>query len=162
MFDLKSFREESLKLTQQELADLIDERQDKISRLEKNPVTIGLDILIKIADKTGTTLDELVRYKKKLPDPLKIEDTWAMAAVVRNRINDYLQDSLEREIANEKHRKMFEEIKELTGRSIIKPKVAVVGLSDTGKSTLINGLLGAEKMPTAWTPTTAISIYINM
>ncbi len=161
MFDLRSFREDALKLTQKELADLIDERQDKISRLEKNPVTIGLDILIKIADKTGTTLDELVHYKKQLPDPLQIEDTWSMVTVVRKTINDYIASSLETKITNDQHRQLARDIEELTGKSLTKPKVAIVGLSDTGKSTLINGLLGSEKMPAAWTPTTAISIYIK-
>jgi GTPase SAR1 family protein len=42
-----------------------------------------------------------------------------------------------------------------------KPKIAVVGHSDVGKSKLINSILGIEKMPTAWTPTTSITVYIK-
>ena len=45
--------------------------------------------------------------------------------------------------------------------NLVKPKVTIVGRSDTGKSTLINSLLGEDKMPTSWTPTTAIAVYIK-
>lgn len=37
MFDLKSFREDNLKMTQAEFADMIGTRQDTVSRWEKNP-----------------------------------------------------------------------------------------------------------------------------
>ena len=161
MFDLRNFREEVLKLTQKELATLIDERQDKISRLEKNPDSIGLDILIKIADKTGTTLDELVKYKKTLPDALDVQDTWKEASQINKWINDYVMTTIENNSIGSKQLIKVNEVKEFTEKSLRKPKVAIVGLSDTGKSTLINSLLGGEKMPAAWTPTTAISIYIK-
>lgn len=161
MFDLRSFREESLKLTQKELADLIDERQDKISRLEKKPESIGLDILIKIADKTGTTLDELVHYEKFLPDSLEVNNSWSMVTDVRKMISDYISNAMNTRYLKDKHKHLINDIETFTKKSLTKPKVAIVGLSDTGKSTLINGLLGAEKMPVAWTPTTAISIYVK-
>ncbi|PAM94437.1 Dynamin family protein, partial [Flavobacterium sp. IR1] len=34
-------------------------------------------------------------------------------------------------------------------------------MSDAGKSRLINSLLGIDKMPTSWTPTTSISVHIK-
>lgn len=160
MFDLKNFREHQLKMTQSELADLIGERQDKISRLEKNPSSIGLDILINIADKTGTTLDELVNYKKVIPEALEVDDTWDSAKFVKETIIQYVVNSA-RDSFSDKHKGMVEEISNLTRNALNKPKVAIVGLSDTGKSTLINSLIGDEKMPSSWTPTTAISVYIK-
>ena len=45
--------------------------------------------------------------------------------------------------------------------ALVKPRISIVGRSDTGKSTLINALLGVEKMPVAWTPTTSIAVYIK-
>ncbi|WP_432719185.1 dynamin family protein [Pectinatus frisingensis] len=36
-----------------------------------------------------------------------------------------------------------------------------MGRSDVGKSALINALLGQEKMPTSWTPTTSIAVYLK-
>jgi hypothetical protein len=45
--------------------------------------------------------------------------------------------------------------------NLVKPSIAIVGRSDTGKSTLINSLIGMDKMPTSWTPTTSIAVYIK-
>ncbi len=45
--------------------------------------------------------------------------------------------------------------------SLQKPKIAFVGRSDVGKSTMINTLLGTAKMPVQWTPTTAIAVYVK-
>lgn len=161
MFDLRNFREEVLKLTQKELAGLIDERQDKISRLEKNPDSIGLDILIRIADKTGTTLDELVKYKKKIPEALIIDNTWNSVTAIKKKIDDYVDKTRNNTKTTSKQEYKMNELKKFTETFLKKPKIAIVGLSDTGKSTLINSLLGVEKMPAAWTPTTAITIYIK-
>jgi len=160
MFDLRSFREGSLKLTQNELATLIDERQDKISRLEKNPTSIGLDILIKIADKTGTTLDELVNYKKMMPKPIQLKDTWGFVHSLKRSSTSYLDKAMG-QTTEDHHLSILKEIKHFVETTLVKPKVAVVGLSDTGKSTLINALLGQEILPVAWTPTTAINLYIK-
>ena len=64
-FNLKDFRENSLKMTQEQFADLIGERQDRISRLEQgDPDDIPTGILKKIAEKTGQTLDQLLEYEK--------------------------------------------------------------------------------------------------
>jgi len=161
MFDLKSFREESKYPTQKEFAELIGVRQDTISRLEKNPDSIGLDVLVKIANATGTTLDELVGYKKVFPEALEVENTWNSVAFTKKRITEYISKALTKKFQNENHTKMIVEMSELTEKSLRKPKMAIVGLSDSGKSTLINSLLGEEKMPTSWTPTTAISVYLK-
>ena len=56
-FDLKDFRENYLKLTQSELAELMGIRQDRVSRLEKN-----LEII--------TTL-ELRQLAKSIISPIK-------------------------------------------------------------------------------------------
>lgn len=42
-----------------------------------------------------------------------------------------------------------------------KPRVALVGRSDEGKSTLINALLDSNVLPQEWTPTTSIIIYVK-
>lgn len=45
--------------------------------------------------------------------------------------------------------------------SLRKPRITFAGRSDAGKSTLINSLLGTEKMPTDFTPTTSIIVHIK-
>ena len=52
-FNLKNFRENYLKLTQAELAELIGVRQDRISRLEQNLDSISLEELVILSKKTG-------------------------------------------------------------------------------------------------------------
>lgn len=163
MFDLKSFRENNLKMTQTDFAALIGVRQDYVSRLEQSSEQIPLDILVKIAKATGTTLDELVNYKRPIPIPLEVEDTWRSAEFTRSSIVDYIDDrgSIYRDHWGSNYDKYISELRDSIEKTIIKPKIAFVGYSDVGKSRLINSILGIEKMPTAWTPTTSITVYIK-
>ncbi len=163
MFDLKSFRENKLKMTQTEFAELIGVRQDNVSRLEQSTEQIPLEILIKIANATGTTLDELVNYKRPSPKPLEIDDTWRSANFTKFSIVDYIDDRSKkyREQWGDNYDKYISELRESVERVISKPKIAIVGHSDVGKSRLINSIVGSEKMPTSWTPTTAITVFIK-
>ncbi|WP_300366324.1 helix-turn-helix domain-containing protein [Brachyspira sp.] len=63
-FNLKDIREKILKLTQSQFAKMLGVRQDYISRLERNANNITLDLLDKLAENTGLTIDELTKYKK--------------------------------------------------------------------------------------------------
>jgi transcriptional regulator with XRE-family HTH domain len=163
MFDLKSFRENTLKMTQAEFANLIGVRQDYISRLEQYTEQIPLEVLVKIANVTGTTLDELIKYKRPTPKPLEVDDTWRSADFTKRTIVDYIIDcgASYRSQWGENYDKYISELREKVERVIAKPKVAIVGHSDVGKSRLINSVIGAEKMPTSWTPTTSITVYIK-
>ena len=163
MFDLKSFRENTLKMTQAEFANLIGVRQDYISRLEQSTEQIPLEVLVKIANVTGTTLDELIKYKRPTPKPLEVDDTWRSADFTKRTIVDYIIDcgASYRSQWGENYDKYISELREKVERVIAKPKVAIVGHSDVGKSRLINSVIGAEKMPTSWTPTTSITVYIK-
>lgn len=163
MFDLKDFRQNVLKQTQEEFAKLIGVRQDYVSRMEKSPEGIEFSILLKIAEVTGTTLDELVGYKKSLPNALQVENTWESSAFIKKTLLDYIKDkskdlSLHTEI---KYEKLVLDLEKMIRTTIIKPAVAIVGMSDAGKSRLINSLLGIDKMPTSWTPTTSVSVHIK-
>lgn len=163
MFDLKSFRENKLKMTQTDFAELIGIRQDNVSRLEQSTNQIPLEILIKIADATGTTLDELVNYKRPSPKPMEVDDTWRNANFTKCSIVDYIVERSKkyREQWGNNYDKYISELRESVERVIKKPKIAIVGHSDVGKSRLINSIIGFEKMPTSWTPTTSITIYIK-
>jgi len=163
MFDLKKFRETNLGITQSELAEKINERQDFISRLEQSSGQIPLEILIKIAGIAGTTLDELVNYERQNPLPLVVADTWRTADFTKKSLGDYISKSSSdyRNLWGHSYDKYIIELTETIERVISKPKIAVMGHSDVGKSRLINSIIGAEKMPISWTPTTAITVYIK-
>ncbi len=163
MFDLKSFREDNLKMTQVEFAEMIGTRQDTVSRWEKNPGQIPFDDLRTIAEKCGVTIDQLVNFEKPRPKPLDLKNTWRTADFTKSTIADYIKRYLaERyDILGDKYHSFVIDLENIVRRSISKPKVAIVGRSDVGKSALINSILGIEKMPTSWTPTTSIIVYIK-
>lgn len=163
MFNLKDFRENKIKMTQAEFAGLIGERQDYISRLEQSPGQMPINIVIKIAKATGTTIDELLNYQRPCPKPLEVDNTWITTDFTKKSLVDYIDKCGADYVKNwgDRYHHHIKDLRDKVNRVIVKPKVAVVGHSDVGKSRLINSLLGLEKMPTSWTPTTAITVYIK-
>ena len=158
-FNLKDFRENHLKLTQAELAELMGVRQDRISRLEQNLDVISLEELVILSKKTGKSLDEITGYKKDTPNKLNVSDSWDKVRYIKNTIINYIKDFFPENSQNyiNKIEDLRKNIEEITR----KPRIVFSGKSDSGKSTMINALIGKEKMPTNWTPTTSIIVYIK-
>lgn len=161
--DLKSFREDKLKIkTQAAFAELIEVDQSSISRWEKDPDSIPFQIIQRILEKTGASYEELTGWKKPIPDPLRVKDTWRKVDFTKCTLSEYIAQALKQIELPEEYRKAYiDDLSAGINANLIKPKVAIVGRSDTGKSTLINALLGADKMPASWTPTTSIAVYIK-
>ena len=158
-FNLKDFRENYLKLTQNELAELMSVRQDRISRLEQNLDTISLEELVVLAKKTGKSLDEIANYKKDIPHELTISDSWDKVRYIKNTIINYIRDFFPKN--NQKYINKIEDLRKNIEGITRKPRIVFSGKSDSGKSTMINALIGKEKMPTNWTPTTSIIVYVK-
>lgn len=57
--------------------------------------------------------------------------------------------------------KRIQDLEGVVRKSLLKPKLAIVGMSDVGKSHLTNALLGTSKIPSDWSPMTSINIYIK-
>lgn len=95
--------------------------------------------------------------------PLEIADAWRIPKFTKDSIVKYLTESMESADLHwsTEHFADISHIRLAVAQAIVKPKIAVVGMSDVGKSTLINDLLGSEKMPTSWTPTTSTKVYIK-
>lgn len=165
--DLKSLREDVLKIeTQEGLADLLGIDVSVIRQLEETPNDSKLDtalpIVMKIHDKTGLTLDDILGWKKAKKKALEVKNTWEKADFTKKTFLEYLQGIMDNSNLSEELKKSYlSDLKLVIERNIVKPKIAIVGHSDTGKSTLINSLLGNDQMPTAWTPTTSIAVYIK-
>ena len=161
--DLKSFREDKLKIkTQAEFATLIGVDQSQISRWEKDSDSIPYQVIQRILEKTGASYEELTGWKKPVPKPLHVKDTWKKADFTKCTLSEYIENALKGLNLPEGQRKAYiDDLRAGINTSLVKPKVAIVGRSDTGKSTLINALLGSDRMPTAWTPTTSIAVYIK-
>lgn len=161
--DLKSFREDKLKIkTQSEFAELLGVDQSNISRWEKDPDSITYPIIQKILEKTGAKPEELLGWKRPIPEPLDVKDTWEKADFTKHTLSEYISNVLDKaDIPDDLRKNYIDDLNKGISENLIKPKVAIVGRSDTGKSTLINALLGTDKMPTSWTPTTSIAVYIK-
>ena len=158
-FKLKDFREDYLKLTQAELAELIGVRQDRISRLEQNLDTISLEELVVLSKKTGKSLDEITNYKRDIPNKLEVKDSWNKVRYIKSTIINYIKDYSPKNNLN--YESKIEELRKNIEAIARKPRIVFSGKSDSGKSTMINALLGKEKMPTNWTPTTSIIVYVK-
>ena len=158
-FNLKNFRENYLKLTQAELAELIGVRQDRISRLEQNLDSISLEELVILSKKTGKSLDEITNYKKNVINKLEVKDSWSKVRYIKNTVINYIKDYSPKNNLNYENK--IENLRRDIEGIARKPRIVFSGKSDSGKSTMINALLGKEKMPTNWTPTTSIIVYVK-
>lgn len=160
--NFKSLREDKLKLSQDQFAELYDVSVEKVQAWDKNCEDISFKILEKIAQNTGMTLNEVTGYEKPVLKAFDAEYTWEKADFTKKSLIGYIRQSLERMGVTEEQKKNYIDDFEMgIEANFIKPSISIVGRSDTGKSTLINSLIGMEKMPTSWTPTTAIAIYIK-
>lgn len=160
--DFKSFRTNKLKLSQAEMAELCGVDKEKIEQWDNNPQLIQLGDIEIIAQKTGIALSEILEYKKPQRAPFKPIDTWNEVGFRKQHLIEYVSDALKRmDVSEENRNKYIQGLEKGISNAFSKPSVAIVGRSDTGKSTLINALLGQEHMPVSWTPTTAVAVYIK-
>lgn len=158
IFDLKNFRAKQLNgMSQEDFAKQVGISQDKVSRMESDPKQVSLEILIKIATHFGMTLDELISLPKPMAQALSVDYTWSSAEFICQTLLDYIShNNVDSAYGSE-----IKELAALVEKTIRKPKVAFIGRSDVGKSTMINTLLGTARMPAHWTPTTAIAVYVK-
>lgn len=165
--DLKSLREDKLKIkTPEDFAALLEVDADVIRQWENDPNSVSqnvaFEIVGRICTKTGLSLENVMGWKKPEKKPLEVKDTWKKTATAKESFLKRIQIVLDQaELSDSVKKTYIEELEQIVARCIVKPKIAIVGRSDTGKSTLINSLLGTDKMPASWTPTTAIAVYIK-
>ncbi|WP_296957149.1 dynamin family protein [uncultured Dialister sp.] len=163
-FDLKEFREKVLQMKKQaDLAQALGTRQDAISRWEKNSEGISLKSLIELAEVAGVTLDEMLHYKKPLPASFGMKDVWDRYMETKFGLLESINGL--RNLSNGKDVSGVSEVLARIRNTIIedfaKPQIAFAGLRSSGKSTLINALLGREALPAGWNGTTSIPVYIK-
>lgn len=159
--DLKALRECKLKQTRSEFAQRIGESETDVEYWESTGEP-PLAVIQKISQETGLDFNMILGYKKPVPQAINLDDTWEKAEFTKKSLVGYISDILDKIVLPDEQRKAYiDGLQQCIESNLVKPKVTIVGRSDTGKSTLINAMLGTEKMPTAWTPTTAIAVYIK-
>lgn len=160
--DFKALREESLKKSQEEMAEMLGVGTEQIERWDNDASDITYAYLEKLAQCTGLKIDDICKYQKPKPKAIDAENTWEKADFTKKSVVGYIEDALDKMgITREQKERYIDGLQTGIQGNLVKPSIAIVGRSDTGKSTLINALIGMEKMPTAWTPTTSIAVYIK-
>lgn len=147
----KQIRMKALGLSSQEMATKLNMPLSEYEQVEnENP--IPLNLLIQASQATGISIDALLHMRKEKPK-FEINDKWTSIYDFEQKISNFVI----------KHRDCIdsESVLNTLKDAIHKPKVAFIGRSDVGKSTLINSLLDNNALPVSWTPTTSIIIYVK-
>ena len=169
-FDLKKFRIEKLKnkegkpLTQNELSIMMGESQDQVSRWESKPESINMTTFFKICNAVGMMPEQVLcgGFKITDPKPLDFGNPYIERDIRKDLFTKYCEPFLKdnknnpSEIVN--YQTLLKELDELNMNMDYRPFVAVVGMSDSGKTRLIQALTGIEGLVTSWTPTTSITV----
>lgn len=159
MMDFKSLREDKLKLSKEDFSELFKIDVSTIEELERtNEPSVSL--IEEIVRKTGLDFNAVLSYKKPAPKEFNLKDTYEKADFTKRSLVNYIRDKINLFPEKQKN-KYIVDLQDGIQKILVKPSVAIVGRSDTGKSTLINALLGMNKMPTDWTPTTSAAVYIK-
>lgn len=159
--NFKSLREDKLKLSKEDFASMLDITVADIDKLEETNEPV-LNLIQKIAEHTGLDFNTICAYEKPKPKAFDAKNMWEKADFTKKSVLDYIEDALNKmNISEEQKDKYITDLRNGIEQSLVKPSISIVGRSDTGKSTLINALLGMDKMPTSWTPTTSIAVYIK-
>lgn len=148
---LKQIRINALGFSVREMAEKLDMPISEYEKIE-NERPISLAMLIKVSQSVGKPMDYLLNMQKE-EIKFDIKDGWSSIYDVERELSQFLityRSSID-----------SESLLNLLRKAIRKPRIAFVGHSDAGKSTLINTLLGSETLPVSWTPTTSIIVYVK-
>lgn len=146
----------------EEIAEVMGISTSELSDYENGIKKISQLVLDELAATTGlspsdiSTDRESHRHTAENINPI---NTWTPSRTAKNNLVEYIKEGLS-DINENDVQTEIKKIEHLS-KSLRKPKVAFAGFSDVGKSTMINILLGVEHMPSKWTPTTAIVVYIK-
>lgn len=173
---LKEFREEMLEINQEELSNITDIDLEDIKAYESGLKPLSEEISREIILKTDVDIFDVQQdgyyfrepqYKAWVPN---ISDT---NQKIKNKIDyyNYLLTSLKEDrvtsldssIVQDFNNRKIKIVSTMLD-NIKKPSITLFGASSSGKSTMINHILGDKTLPTSWTPTTSVStkiIHIN-
>lgn len=152
---LKQIRLNALQYSEKDMAKKLGMTVTEYKKIENNP--LELELLAKLANAVGKSIDDLLNMQKQ-EVRFEIGDGWQSVHELKNKLREYLEQFSDKEDGDDV---VFKELMDSVEKMTRKPRVAFVGRSDVGKSTLINALLGSKTLPEAWTPTTAIIVYVK-
>lgn len=147
----KQIRVNALGFTVKEMAEKLDMPVCEYENIE-NERPIPSTMLVKVAQATGKSIEALLNVQKE-KIKFDIKNQWFSIYDIERKLSQFL-------ISNRAYIDS-ESLLDILHKTVRKPRVAFVGRSDAGKSTLINTLLGSDTLPVSWTPTTSIIVYVK-
>ena len=162
MASLKQFRELKLKMSQKTLAEKLEIKEEELLSIENDDIEdISPKFIRILADAVGVRMGSIYDYQPF--ETIKIKDNWSKNKKIKQDITRLVRE--EKKKILDQHGeideiKYVDEIENSIFYSIRKPRIALMGMSDAGKSSFINSIIGVDKMPVSWTPTTSIAVYI--
>jgi ribosome biogenesis GTPase A len=160
--DIKSYVEFELKSTYEKLSELFDIPLEKVMEWVENPGDLSAKYWNKILEKSYHTIDFMEAYEKPNSSALNFNYSY-LNKNEKNQITEIFDEFDVTYVDNRitKYKNLVSIMQFKMIELIKKPKVAFLGRSDAGKSSIINSLLGVDKMPVSWTPVTSIVVYIK-
>ena len=128
---------------------------DEYLKIENEPLEMNRLILLSKA--VGKTIDDLLNMQKQ-EIKFHIDNAWQTVNELRDELRAFTEKSSS--ITGNPDPDLSK-LMLVVDKMARKPRVAFVGRSDVGKSTLINTLIGNKTLPEAWTPTTSIIVYVK-
>lgn len=161
---LAEVRVNALRLSKADLARKLKMPLEEFERLElisSKQNKIELDILIRVSQVTNVPIDTLINSAAPKAE-FKIDDNWNNITSFKQSILKYLEEGINNpQISSPDFKRKVSELYQLVISGARKPRVALVGRSDVGKSTLINSLMNSSVLPQEWTPTTSIVMFVK-
>lgn len=158
--DVRGLRERA-GLTQSQLAEKLGIRQDEVSRLERNPSALTLQLFLEICSIFGISPNQATSFRPGAPAPLLVRDRYHDIRAERNLILNHLDKGREKLTEDPETAEAIYLLEQIVLQASQKPLVTLLGRSDSGKSRMINSIIGSDKLPTDWQPTTTIRVYVK-
>ncbi|RZQ57410.1 dynamin family protein [Weissella paramesenteroides] len=157
---------ERINMTQDEMAQKLGTTKASISNWEASPQNLSIEKMEKYLDIVGATLGDLKKegcvmplYSKANKDMINFRNELQKTLLELEQLE---VDKSEKGTLSEFNTKRYSLINDLRKVQVSsrKTRVLIVGPSDSGKSTLINNILGESVVPAHWTPATGMAIKI--
>ncbi|NHN34362.1 dynamin family protein [Paenibacillus agricola] len=163
IIDLRGLREARLGLTVEQFAEGLQLDVGKIITLEQNPSLIDMELIGRISHVYKLSLQDIFQEASQKPQAFKVRDVYNDIRTRKKNMDGYLRERLndmKLQLPPKDFKAIIEQY-EAVNAECAKPVISLVGPSDSGKSTLINSLLGQDILLSQWTPTTSAAVYLK-